>query len=136
MSRGRSSDQTASVYLLNQEALIPREHPLRAIKAVVDEELRGLQSILDGAYARQGRASIPPERLLKAMLLMALFSVRSERQLCEQLGYNFLYRWFLDMNPDEPAFDATSFTKNRQRFAEHGITRGFFALAAARGIGR
>jgi len=134
MSRGRASDQTASVYLLDQEALIPRNHPLRAIKKMVDQELRELQPILDGAYARQGRASIPPERLLKAMLLMALFSVRSERQLCEQLGYNFLYRWFLDMNPDEPAFDATSFTKNRKRFAEHGITRAFFELVVALGI--
>jgi len=134
MARGRVPRQTTQVYFVDQEALIPEGHPIRRVKPMVDEVLRSMHRLFDGAYAPDGRLSIPPERLLKAMLLMALFSVRSERQVVEQLGYNLLFRWFLDMNPDEPVFDATTFTKNRERFEQAGITRAFFERIVALGI--
>jgi transposase len=77
-------------------------------------------------YSEVGRPSIPPERLLKASLLMALYTVRSERMFCEQLDYNLLYRWFLDMNWDEPGFDHSSFTRNRERLLAHDVAGEFF----------
>jgi transposase len=88
------------------------------------------------AYSRSGRPSVPPERLLKALLLMALYSVRSERQLCEQIDLNLLFRWFLDMPPSDEAFDATTFTKNRQRLEEHGLAKAFFEAVVAEALTR
>ena len=87
--------------------LVPAEHPLRRVKQLADEALGELSSVFDAMYSRVGRPSIPPERLLKASLLIALYSVRGERQFCEQLRYNFLFRWFLDMNTIEENFDPT-----------------------------
>jgi transposase len=105
---------------------------LRPIKALVEQTLASLSEQLDAMYSRIGRASIPPERLLKAMLLMALFSVRSERMFCEQLDYNLLFRWFLNMSMDEPSFHPTTFSKNRERFLEHDIARRLFAQVVER----
>ena len=85
---------------LDVEGLVPADHPLRAIKRMADGELARLQRRFNDAYARIGRPSIPPEQMIKAMLLQALYSIRSERQLCEQIGYNFLFRWFLDLSPE------------------------------------
>jgi transposase len=113
------------------EARVPPEHPLRTIKTLTDRALAELSPHFDRMYAEVGRPSIPPERLLKASLLIALFSVRSERAFCEQLDYNLLFRWFLDMNLMEPSFDATTFTKNRQRLLEHWVGQALFDQVVA-----
>lgn len=102
---------------------IPKGHPIRRIKALADEALASMGGIFEEMYARIGRPSVPPERLLKAQLLMALYSVRSDRQFCEQLGYNLLFRWFLDLHMDEPSFDPTTFSHNRQRLIEHDVAK-------------
>lgn len=112
--------------LVSLESLVPDDHPLRGIKPLADATLGRLDAAFDAMYAESGRPSVPPERLLKGMLLMALYSVRSERQLCEQLRYNMLFRWFLDMDMMEEPFDATTFSKNRERFLEHDIAARFF----------
>jgi len=113
------------------EARVPPEHPLRTIKTLADRALVELSPEFDRMYADVGRPSIPPERLLKASLLIALFSVRSERAFCEQLDYNLLFRWFLDMNLMETSFDATTFTKNRQRLLEHWVGQALFDQVVA-----
>jgi transposase len=94
---------------------IPREHPLKRIKQMADAALKELSPIFDEIYSVLGRPSIPPERLLKASLLMALYTIRSERMFCEQLDYNLLFRWFLNLELDEPSFDHSSFSANRKR---------------------
>ena len=99
---------------------------MRRIKEVADTALAQLSPLFDRMYASVGRASVPPERLLKASLLIALYSVRSERAFCEELEYNLLYRWFLDMDLMERSFDATVFTKNRQRLLAHDAGRALF----------
>jgi len=123
--------------LITPEQRVPRDHPLRRIKVMADRELKRLSPIFDGMYSRTGRPSIPPERILKSMLLIALYSVRSERQFCEQLDYNLLFRWFLDMDVVEESFDPTVFTKNRTRIMEHDVGRIFFdaVVRQARGGG-
>lgn len=112
--------------LISVEGLIPDDHPLRPIKKLADQALAQLSPVFDQMYADFGRRSIPPERLLKALLLQALFSIRSERQLCEQLRYNMLFRWFLDMDMVEKPFDPTVFTKNRDRLLDHEVSTAFF----------
>jgi transposase len=107
---------------------VPQDHPLRTIKLLADQALGALSKTFDAMYAERGRRSIPPERLLKASLLIALYSVRSERAFCEQLDYDLLFRWFLDMELVEPSFDPSTFTKNRQRLLEHEVGRGLFDL--------
>jgi transposase len=99
---------------ISPEERIPKDHPIRRIKEMADEELRRLSPVFSQMYSTTGRPSIPPERVLKSLLLIALFSVRSERQFCEQLDYNLLFRWFLDMDMMAESFDATVFTKNRE----------------------
>ena len=96
--RGRTPKQTSLVALASLEDVVPQDHPLRAIKKLADAALAQLSKVFDEMYADGGRPSIPPERLLKAMLLMALYSVRSERMFAEQLGYNLLFKWFIDMD--------------------------------------
>src|SRR3989304_3639959 len=112
---GRRDPQVTMLAFFDLEARVPFDHPLRTIKALADQALAELSPAFDRMYADVGRPSIPPERLLKSSLLIALYSVRSERAFCEELEYNFLFRWFLDMNVIEPSFDPTTFTKNRQR---------------------
>ena len=112
---------------IDLEARVPAEHPLRVVKTLADEALDGLSTTFDGMYSEIGRPSIPPERLLKASLLIALYSVRSERAFCEELDYNLLWRWFLDMGLIEPSFDPTVFTKNRRRLLDHEVGRALFA---------
>ena len=111
---------------IDLETRVPPDHPLRTVKALADEALTKLSPEFDRMYAAGGRHSIPPERLLKASLLIALYSVRSERAFCEELDYHLLFRWFLDMNIIEPSFDATTFTKNRQRLLEHAVGKQMF----------
>ena len=105
--RGCQEPQVPMLTFVDMDGRVPPDHPLRTIKALADEALRELSSEFDRMYAEVGRPSIPPERLLKASLLIALFSVRSERAFCEELDYNMLYRWFLDMNLLESSFDPT-----------------------------
>jgi len=112
--------------LVSLESRIAADHPLRDIKKLADAALRRLSAEFDAMYADCGRPSIPPERLLKALLLIALHSVRSERQFCEQLEYNLLFRWFLDMDMVQPAFDASTFSRNRQRMLDSDIAAQFF----------
>jgi transposase len=109
------------------EARIPKDHPLRPIRQIVDEALGVLSAELEKLYARFGRPSIPPERLLRALLLQAFYSVRSERQLMEQLDYNLLFRWFVGLSLDAAVWDETVFTKNRERLIEGDIARKFMA---------
>lgn len=113
--RGRADGQMRMFFSMNVEERIRKNHPLRPLKKVVDEILSGLSVQFDAAYSKLGRPSVPPERLLKALLLQALYSVRSERQLVERIDTDLLFRWFLAMDPAEDSFAATDFTKNRPR---------------------
>ena len=135
--RGNRNDQPMMLAWIDIEARVPLDHPLRPIKKLADDALRALSDTFDRMYAQNGRRSIPPERLLKASLLIPLYSIRSERQLCEQLEYNLLFRWFLDMDPWEPVFDPTTFSKNRQRLLQHRVGQELFdeVVAAAHGRG-
>lgn len=110
---------------------VPKDHPLRDVKALADDALARLSPVFDGMYSSRGRHSIPPERLLKASLLMALHSVRSERLFCEQLDYNLLYRWFLDMDIEERSFDHSTFSFNRERLLKHEVAQQFFAAVVS-----
>jgi transposase len=112
---------------LSTEDLIPADHPIRKIRRIVDEVLGELDGEFDAMYSRIGRPSIPPEQLLKATVLMALYSMRSERAFCERLNYDLLFKWFLDLPIDAKAFDPTTFTKNRNRLLEAEIADRFFA---------
>lgn len=134
--RGEESAQGLMLSLKTAEQCVPPGHPLRRIKHLADAALRSIEPVLEQMYSALGRPSIPPERLLKASLLMALFTVRSERLLCEQLGYNFLFRYFLDMNMVEEPFEHSSFSRNRARLLAHEVALEFFAavLAQARAL--
>ena len=112
---------------LSTEDLIPKDHPIRRIRRVVDEVLAEIDGEFSAMYSRIGRPSVPPEQLLKATILMALYSVRSERAFCERLNYDLLFKWFLDLPIDARAFDPTTFTKNRDRLLDHEIADRFFA---------
>jgi transposase len=125
--RGTPDPQLAMLTSVSTEELIPADHPIRRIRAVVDVVLGELDEVFDGMFAAGGRASVPPETLLKATVLMAMYSIRSERAFCERLNYDLLFKWFLDLRIDEPAFDATTFTKNRQRLLDHEVADEFFA---------
>jgi transposase len=124
--RGEQDSQIELLTTTSPGKRVPATHPIRAIKRLADQALGKLNSTFDAMYSSIGRPSIPPERLLKAQLLIALYSVRSERQFCERLDYDLLFRFFLDMNLDDPSWDATTFTKNRDRLVEHEVARQFF----------
>lgn len=130
--RGTDDKQASMFSVISPERRIPADHPLRRIKAMADEILAELSATFDAMYSKVGRPSIPPERLLKSQILIALYSVRSDRQFCEQLDYNLLFRWFLDMSADEPTFDASSFSRNRDRLLEADVAAKFFAAVVER----
>ena len=109
------------------EQRVPKEHPLRPIREIVDRALEALSARFEALYSHTGRPSIPPEKLLRALLLQAFYSVRSERQLMEQLEYNLLFRWFVGLSMDAPVWDATTFSKNRDRLLDGDIAREFMA---------
>lgn len=134
--RGRLDDQSPLFHVFDLEERIRSDHPLRDIKRRVDRILTTLEEDFGKAYSRFGRPSIPPERLLKGMLLMALYSIRSERQLCERIDTDLLFRWFLDMQPSDDAFDATSFTQNRDRWREHDLPGKFFSAVVHEALTR
>ena len=113
--RGAFADQGGLFSYISPEARVPRNHPLRKIRALVRDVLRELNRSLGRLYASEGRPSIPPEQLLSALLLQVFYGIRSERQLMEQLDYNLLYRWFVGLSPDDRVWDPTTFTKNRDR---------------------
>jgi transposase len=123
--RGAFEDQGAMFSYVDPEKRIPEGHPLRAVRALVRETLKAMSRDLGRLYAKDGRPSIPPEQLLSALLLQALYGVRSERQLMEQLDYNLLFRWFVGLSPDDPVWDVTVFTKNRERLERGDVFRRF-----------
>jgi transposase len=125
--RGKPEQQMAMLTSLSTEDLIPKDHPIRRIRRIVDEVLGELDGEFEAMYSRVGRPSIPPEQLLKATVLMALYSMRSERAFCERLNYDLLFKWFLDLPIDARSFDPTTFTKNRDRLLEAEIADRFFA---------
>jgi len=116
--RGTDDQQDAVFSYIGLEQRVPKDHPLRAIRAMADRALRDLDTEFEQMYARRGRPSIAPEKLIRAQFLQVLYSVRSERQLMEQLNYNLLFRWFVGLNIDDPIWDVTVFTKNRERLIE------------------
>jgi transposase len=120
---------------VSAEQRVPADHPLRAIRALVDDVLRDMSREFDGLYATVGRPSIPPERLLRAQLLQVFYSIRSERLLMEQLDYNLLFRWFVGMDMDEPIWAPTVFSKNRDRLLTQEVARSFFRRVVDRADG-
>jgi transposase len=125
--RGFEDRQQVMWSQVSVEELIPAGHPIRRIRKVVEAVLEGLGPEFDAMYAAGGRPSVPPEQLLKATVLMALYSIRSERAMCERLNYDLLFKWFLDMPVDARSFDASTFSKNRDRLLDHEIADRFFA---------
>jgi len=124
--RGNDIQQDAMFSYLSPEQRVPADHPLRPIRQMVDTVLKRLSPRFEAMYAEGGRPSIPPEKLLRALLLQCLYSVRSERLLMEQLDYNLLFRWFVGLNMDDPIWDFTVFSKNRERLLEADVARAFF----------
>src|SRR2546426_454335 len=124
--RGNSKLQNPMFFVANTEERLAKNHPLRAVKRRADDVLKQMSRAFDAAYSEQGRPSIPPEQLLKALLLQALYSIPSERRLVDAINWNLLYRWFCDLDPDAAVWDATTFTKNRERFERHGLVQKFF----------
>jgi transposase len=124
--RGQVSPQQPLWYAIDIESLIASDHRLREVKRRTEAVLAAMDEEFRRAYSKLGRPSIPPEMLLKALLLQSLYTVRSERRLVEEIRVNLLYRWFLDLSLDAPVWDATSFTTNRERFEKHGLIRSFF----------
>ena len=129
--RGNPKLQNPMFFVANTEERLPQNHPLRAIKRRADEVLKEMRPAFEAAYSTQGRPSIPPEALLKALLLQALYSIPSERRLVDAINWNLLYRWFCDLNPDQAVWDATTFTHNRERFERHGLVQQFFERVVA-----
>src|SRR5271170_5596397 len=123
--RGIDHQQSQMFSYLSPETRVRKDHPLRTIRVMVDEILAQLSRRFDSMYASAGRPSIPPEKLLRAQLLQMLYSIRSERLLMEELDYSVLYRWFVGMNLDDPVWDVTVFTKNRDRLLDGDVAREF-----------
>jgi len=125
--RGRDEQQGVMYSYVNIEYRIPADHPLRSIRPMMDRSLEELSPVFAAHYAPIGRSSIPPERLLRALMLQVLYSIRSERQLMEQLNYNLLFRWFVGLNVDDAVWDVTVYTKNRERMIEMGASQKLLA---------
>jgi transposase len=132
--RGDDQHQGGTFSYVMPEARIPKDHPLRAVRKMTDQVLRELSPRFEAIYSPLGRPSIPPEQLLRALLLQVLYTVRSERLLMEQLDYNILFRWFVGLNMDDPIWNPTVFSKNRERLLDGDIAQAFFerVLAVAR----
>src|ERR1700720_2058882 len=124
--RGTDDQQSSMFSYISAEQRVPKDHPLRALRVMADAALAQLGPAFDAIYARSGRPSIAPEKLLRALLLQVLYTVRSERLLMEQLEYNLLFRWFIGLNMDEAVWVPTVFSKNRDRLLEADIAERFF----------
>ena len=125
--RGARERQAAMLLGVTPEDLVPKDHPIRRVRTIADGVLEQLNPVFAQMYSGIGRPSVPPEQLLKASILMALYSIRSERQFCERLQYDLLFKWFLGLNITDPAFDHASFSKNRERLLRHDVASQFFA---------
>src|SRR6185295_16334322 len=136
--RGDDQQQSGVFSYISAEQRVPQSHPLRGLRKMVDEALKELSPRFAKLYAKRGRPSIAPEKLLRALLLQVLYTIRSERQLMEQLDYNLLCRWFVGLEMDDPVWNATVFTKNRERLLGEEMARAFFdrvvAQARERGL--
>jgi len=133
--RGKANPQSILfIAAIDLEQRVRPDHPLRAVKRMVDEDLKAMSRRFDAAYAEEGRPSVPPERLIKALLLQSIYSIRSEAQLVERIDHDLLFRWFLDLRIDEEMFDATVFSHNRRRLEEHGLIGAFFDGTVRRAI--
>src|ERR1017187_6825756 len=124
--RGHVNPQAHMFSYFSPEKRVPAKHPLRSIKAYTDSALKQIRPVLDGIYSEIGRPSIPPERLLKGQLLIALYSVRSDRLFCQMLDYNILFRWFLDMSLEDAGLDQSNFTRLRERLVDEDLAQRFF----------
>lgn len=134
--RGRGQSARSLFSYVSLEERVPRRHPLRRVRAIVDEALESLSPRFEELYSKRGRPSVPPEHLLRALLLQALYSVRSERQLMERLEFDMLFRWFVGLELDERVWDATTFTKNRDRVLDEAVAKSFFAAVLERARGQ
>src|SRR5438309_3415101 len=136
--RGTDQQQAHVFSYISPEQRVRKDHPLRPIRTMVDKVLKELSPEFNKMYSKVGRPSIPPEQLLRALLLQMLYSIRSERLLMEEIDYNILFRWFVGLNLDEEVWDATTFTKNRERLLEGDVAKQFLAevveLARAKGF--
>src|SRR6202047_3094461 len=126
--RGPDVKQSTAFSYLSPEQRVPATHPLRPLREITDIILKQMSRLFASMYSKIGRRSIPPEQLLRALLLQSLYSIRSERMLMEQLEYNLLFRWFVGLNLDEAVWDVTVFTKNRDRLLKADVAKRFFAL--------
>ena len=133
--RGADGRQGGMFSYVSRERRIPADHPLRPIRAMTDEVLRQLSPRLSRLYPKTGWPSVAPEKLLRALLVQVLYSIRSERLLMEQLEYNLLFRWFVGLSMDDPVWDVTVFTKNRERLLRGDIAEAFFQRVLARRAG-
>src|SRR5512135_2367134 len=129
--RGEDQIQGAMFSYVSPEKRVPADHPLRMIWVLADAALQDMSPLFDQLYSRVGRPSIPPEKLLRALLLQVLYTIRSERLLMEQLDYNLLFRWFVGLAMDDAVWDASTFSKNRDRLLEGDVARAFFARVLA-----
>ena len=129
--RGDDQPQTEMFSYVSLEQRVPEDHPLRSVRNLIDELLRAMNKEFEGLYASSGRRSVPPERLLRAVLLQVFYSVRSERMLMEQLDYNLLFRWFVGLEMDEPVWNHAVFSKNRDRLLNQEIAQKFFQRVLA-----
>ena len=132
--RGELDENAGMFSYITPAQRVPKDHPLRAIRVLVDAALKELSPVFQGLYSRIGRPSIPPEKLIRASVLQMLYTIRSERQLMEQLNFNILYRWFVGLDLDDRVWDATVYTKNRTRLLRGQVDVRFFnaILAQAR----
>jgi len=121
--RGTDIEQSGMFSYVSLESRVPGQHPLRRIRALLDDALKAMHRDFERVYALGGRSSIAPERLVRALVLQVLYSIRSERLLVEQLDYNLLFRWFVGLSVDEAVWDHSSFSKNRDRLIEAGVAR-------------
>lgn len=130
--RGNDPKQQALFSYISQEARVPKDHPLRPIRIMVDNALQDLAPLFKKMYSHTGRPSIPPEQLLRASLLQVLYTIRSERMLVEQLDYNLLFRWFVGLSLEDKVWDHSTFSKNRDRLIEHEVATAFFQAIKGR----
>jgi transposase len=124
--RGIDTFQESLFTTVHLESFVPKDHPLRSIKLLIDDSLRGLTGLFEKIYSERGRESIPPERLIRAQLLQVLYSIRSERQLVEQIQYNLLFRWFVGLTIDDTVWDHSTFSANRDRLIENDVMGNLF----------